>query len=167
MAIFDIVFQESIDFAPQVPDVAVQGGANIFDIVLEEIGELLPLPPIPFTVLIAIPLNSNTIRVFFSEEPRHQSSLSANDVLNRLNWEVQVQTGPASVPVVTLIENVQPQPAQFPMTFPEAWSVDVRTDRQLRFGTTYLTIAGVAIEAVDGDSLQPDPDDRDDHPGIV
>lgn len=121
----------------------------------------------PFQLVIAWPINSNTIRVLFSREPKHLSPLADDDALNRLNWEVRVQAGSGSVPVVTLLENAQPQPTIFPSTWPDAWSVDARTDRQLRLKTTYLTIAGSAIVSATGSSLLADPDDRDDHPGIV
>lgn len=141
------------------------GGGTVLRSVLPFSGA--PPVPLQFQVVLVIPLNSNTVRVFFSEEPRHLSALSANDALNRLNWEIRIQAGPGTDPVVTSIENAQPQPSQFPMTFPGAWSVDVRTDRQIRFGTTYLTVAGSAIAAASDNALQPDPDDRDDHPGIV
>ncbi len=168
MATFDGIFKEQVGLElPTAPEQTSPSGAGVFEGIFTEIFELLPAPQLPFSVIIAFPLNSNTIRVVFSLEPRHQSPLSANDSLNRLNWEIQVQAGPDSVPVVTLLENAQPQPALFPSTFPEAWSVDLRTDRQLKFGTTYLTIVGSAIVSATGSALQPDPDDRDDHPGIV
>lgn len=167
MAVFDGIFTDIAIEIPIAPAQTSPSSAGVFEGIFTEISELLPAPPLPFSVIIATPINSNTIRVFFTEEPRRQSALSVNDALNRLNWEIQAQAGPGTAPVVTLIENAQPRPNQFPLTFPDAWSVDVRTDRQIRFGSTYLTIAGSAIVAASDNTLQPDPDDRGDHPGIV
>jgi hypothetical protein len=118
----------------------------------------------PFFVLLATPLNSNTIRVYLSREPRHFSPLSEDDVLNRLNWTVSVQSGPGTNPVVESVENAIPQP-DFDVDYPRAWSVDLRVDRRIRADTVYLTIASSVLESAAGQALLPFPDDRDDHPG--
>ena len=134
----------------------------------------VPLPP--FRVVLATPVNSNTVRAFLSKEPRHISPLSANDALNRLNWDLSIFSGPGKIPEVEAVENAQPRPGLLgPIDtggtigpIPTGWSVDLRLARRILQATTYLTLAGAAIDSADGaDDMAAAPDDRDDHPGIT
>jgi len=130
----------------------------------------LPPPPLAFQVVFATPLNSNTIRVFLTKEPRHSSPLGPADALNRLNWDISLIAGPGKVPIVTKVENPLPQPdleddALGPL--PTAWSVDLRTNQRILLESTYLTVASPDIETQDGlETMAAPPDDRGEHPGI-
>lgn len=121
-------------------------------------------------LLIAAPVNSNTIRAFFSQKPKVTGPLGSDDALNRLNWTISlVPTPPPRVtdPVIEKVENPRAQPT-FDATEPDAWSVDLRTDRRLIQAATYLLVGSSTITSADGAlTLSPDPDDRDTFPGIV
>lgn len=73
-----------------------------------------PLPPdsLPIQVLLVTPIASNLLRVYLSDEPRHQNALGPNDALNRLLWAISLVSGPlgTTTPVIEQIENPQPQP---------------------------------------------------------
>ncbi len=125
-----------------------------------------PATTSPFRVLLATPINSNTVRVFLSREPRHRSPLSGKDSLNRLNWTISIVSGPGTIPVVETVENTQPRPTAVSGE-PQAWSVDLRTDRRVLAATTYLTVAGSAITSAAEAPMAAPPFDRDDHPGIA
>lgn len=96
--------------------------------------------PFAFRVLLVTPLNSNTLRVFLSAEPRHQSRLSSNDVLNRRLWTVAVLAGPGELPNLETAENALPQPTAV-VGAPGAWSVDLRFDTRVLLSTTYEVVA--------------------------
>ena len=135
-------------------------------------------PPVvlpDFRVVFATPIDSNTIRVFFSKEPRHISPLSSTDVLNRLNWVLSIVTGPGKLPEFEKVENAQARPdlvgsvddAGTIGAIPTGWSVDVRTARRILEKTTYLIVASSVIVSADGlDSMAASPNDRAEHPGV-
>lgn len=122
-----------------------------------------------YQVVLATPLNSNTVRVYLSEEPRHFSPLSDDDALNRLDWTISITAGGNDrvlAPVVGLVENAQARPT-FSGAWPGAWSVDLRLDRRLVVSATYLVVAGPSLRSVAGNSMSASPLDRDDFPGDV
>lgn len=121
---------------------------------------------LPFRVLGATPLNSNTLRVFLSDEPRHRSRLSSDDALNRLNWTLEVVSGPGDLPSLETPENALAQPDLISGE-PDAWSVDLRLDRRLLLSTVYRVIGSEALRSLAGDLLAPDPEDRATCPGIM
>lgn len=116
-------------------------------------------------LLLATPFASNTFRVFFNKQPRTFSPLSDDDVLNRLNWTISVSSGPGSSPVVCAVEEARAQP-DWNVSYPNAWSVDLRVDRRILANSIYLVVGSTAIESADGlDSLGANPNDRDSCPG--
>lgn len=128
-----------------------------------------------FRLLFATALNSNTVRVYLSAEPRHVGPLGSADVLNRDNWELGlVSAGDPKVvePEIGKLENVQ-----FAGDFlvasgiaePNAFSVDIRTARRLaNQDSTFRVVASTAIEDKLGTyTIPPDPYDRDDFPGVM
>lgn len=118
-----------------------------------------------FRIVLATPLNSNTIRVFFSLEPRHQSPLSSNDALNRRNWSLEVLAGAGPVPTIESVENALPQPTIF-SSLPDAWSVDLRLDQRLLLATSYRTTANAAIRSALASSALDPLASSGTHPGI-
>lgn len=130
---------------------------NVFGGVLP-VGRVVLYCPPPFRVLLASPIGSNQLRVYLSERPRAFSPLSANDVLNRLNWEIVLVAGEGGTPVLESVENPQPRP-EFP-EHPDAWSVDISVDRRLLNASQYLIIASPAISAVSGMGMVASPCDR-------
>lgn len=117
-----------------------------------------------FRVLLAYTLNSNTIRVLLSMEPRRRSPIGDRDALNRLLWTVEVISGSGDVPVVELVENAIAQPT-FVAGVPTAWSVDVRVNRSLLRALTYRITASVLMQAFDDQTMAVSPQNRDDFPG--
>lgn len=101
---------------------------------------------IPFEVLFITPINSNTMRVFLSSEPKHVSALASDDALNRANWSFSILSGPGGAPVVEAVENPLPQP-DVVVGNPDVWSVDLRVDRRLLLASEYLVVASSAILA--------------------
>lgn len=99
---------------------------------------------LPFEVIFVTALNSNTLRVFLTQEPKHISPLAPDDALNRLNWAISLTSGPGGAPVVEAVENPQAQPAVL-VTNPEAWSIDLRVDRRVLLASVYLVVASSAI----------------------
>jgi hypothetical protein len=104
----------------------------------------VPVAPDSFFVLFVTVAASNTFRVYFATEPKHQSSLATDDALNRDLWTIEVLAGDGAIPVVTAVENAQPQPT-IDLSWPDAWSVDIRTDRLLEWPTTYRVVPSLAI----------------------
>lgn len=119
-----------------------------------------------FRILLVTPLNSNTLRVFFNVEPRHQSVLSATDSLNRRLWSVAVTAGPGETPAIAGAENALPQPTAIPGEA-DAWSVDLRTDLRVLLSTTYEVVASPALTSLAGDAIGAAPYDRGECPGIA
>lgn len=117
-----------------------------------------------FRVLLAWALNSNTIRVILSLEPRHRSALGDRDVLNRLLWTLEIFAGTATVPVIETVENPLPQPTEV-AGIPTAWSVDVRLDRPMVRAATYRITGSVEIRSYDDQAMAISPSNRDDFPG--
>lgn len=135
----------------------------------------------PFRLVLVEPINSNTLRAFLSAEPRHYSPLSENDALLRDNWNVSLQAGEGTSPVLESVGEAQAQPdLEGPIQIapdgttvvrgpiPTGWSVDLTTDRRVLAKSTYLTIAAQAIESADGAYTIADAGtyDRAEHPGI-
>lgn len=121
---------------------------------------LVPLVAGPLSVVFVTPINSNTLRVFLTREPKHISAMAADDALNRLNWQISLTSGPGGPPVVEGVENPQAQPAVIAGN-PDAWSIDLRTDRRVLLASVYLVVASGAIAAADRSVLMsPAPDDR-------
>lgn len=126
--------------------------------------------PPDFYPLLATPINSNTVRVYFNVEPRHISKLGQGDSFNRLNWEMtitEVFLG-ATIPVITLVDNALPQPTLF-VGFLNAWSVDVHLDRRLVQRARYEIIASTNIQNRNNTAtiITGTGFDRDDFPGII
>lgn len=122
--------------------------------------------PFAFRVLLVSPLNSNTLRVFLSSEPRHQSRLSSNDVLNRRLWTVSVLDGPGELPNLETAENALPQPTAIPGA-PDAWSVDLRFDTRVLLSTTYEVVASPDLVSLLGVPMAVAPWDRGSCLGIA
>lgn len=132
-----------------------------------EFNEGLVEPPPPpgadFELIFATPLNSNTIRAWFTVEPQHRSVIGANDALNRLLWTPSVLIGTAIAPIVEVIENVHAN--ELPL-YPDAWSVDIRVDRRLDVRSTYRIVVASNIVSALGVMLSPGFD-RGEFPGII
>lgn len=112
-------------------------------------------------------INSNTARVYLSEEPRHFSPLSQRDAYLRDNWAISIVSGPGRAPAVEKAENALPQPTKF-AGIPLAWSVDIRTDTRFLAQTTYLVVASPTIRTADNRTgMAIPPDDRGEAPGII
>jgi len=111
-----------------------------------------------FFVIFWTPAASNVARVFLNVEPTHQSVLGATDVLNRLNWNVSLVSGPGTSPVIEQVENAQAQPTAVD-GYPLAWSVDLRLDRPITQATSYLVVASNLV-AFNGAALAAPPFDR-------
>lgn len=129
-----------------------------------------PVPP--FCVFFATPIESNLVRVFFCEEPRHVSPLGSTDVLLRDNWAIAlVDDGGdplVTEPVIEQIENVQPRPEIVTGLAELPWSVDIRLDRRIVATATYQLILAPQVENAPGTRTTPAaPDDRVDFPGII
>jgi len=127
-----------------------------------------------FELLFASALNSNTVRVYLNEEPRHVGPLGAEDSLNRDNWTLTlVAAGDPKVvePELEGVENVQFAGdflAASGISEPTAFSVDLRTARRLaNERSTFRVVASTAIENKLGtDTIDP-AHDRDDFPGVM
>lgn len=125
----------------------------------------------PLALFFATPLNSNTVRVIFAEEPRHVSQLGATDSLRRDNWTLELVDNGGDLlvvePSIEVVENALPQPSIVTGLPDLPWSVDLRTDRRLIEKATYRIIANTDIVSADGSlTVPPDPDDRAEFPGI-
>jgi hypothetical protein len=128
----------------------------------------------PFCVPFATPINSNTIRVFICEEPKHVSPLGADDVLNRRNWTLELvsATPPTSErvtePIIEKVENPQPRPEiVITGSTTTTWSVDIRVDRPIVSTAVYRIIMGPLVSNALGTlTTPPDPYDRAEFPGI-
>lgn len=113
-----------------------------------------------FRIITCTPLNSNTVRVYFSREPKHVSPLAPNDALYRPNWSIVLTTGALGVtePVVEAPSNVRPATAEEVdlVAYPEAHSIDVQFDRRIIWNSTYTITAATAIRSADlVDDLTP------------
>lgn len=158
-----------------------------FDHVSSDFGAILlrdfqqsrkPTPLPPFRVVQVVPIDSNTLRIFFSKQPRLVGPLGTDDALNRLNWTLSLVIGPGKTPEIEKMENAQPQPDLVgPIStgldgnpingaIPTAWSIDLRTARRIILETTYLVVASSLMIAVDGDAMAAAPNDRGESPGI-
>jgi hypothetical protein len=164
VAVFDAVKPNTTLSGSKVDGMTPTGGATVYPSVLPYSVGSPPTPLPAFRILYATPLDSNTIRVFFSSEPRNSSPLGENDVQLRTNWSISILSGGGTIPVVEKVENVifNPQVGE-----PDAWSVDLRLDRRILVKTEYLTVGNSAIESALGQSLPSAPYDRGDHPGIT
>lgn len=112
-------------------------------------------------------INSNTARVYFSEEPRHFNTLAERDSFLRDNWSISIVGGPGSTPVVERVENAQPRPTTF-AGVPLAWSIDIRIDSRFLYATEYLFVASSTIVSADGSTpMAISPDDRASAFGII
>lgn len=131
--------------------------------------------PLTFRVIFATAINSNTVRIFLSDEPRHVSPLGSTDALNRFNWTLllTVSGDPRVVePEIEKLENVQPAAdllASMGIVEPNAHSIDLRTARRLaNERSTFEVIASPSIENAFGNlTMEPPPDDRGSFPGVV
>lgn len=128
----------------------------------------------PLCVFFATPINSNTVRVFLCGEPKHLSPLGKDDVLDRRNWTIElVSASPptperVTEPVITLIENVQPQPNISGPPGITLWSVDIRVDRRLIYHAVYRITISSNVLTADGLNVAPGPpDNTKDFPGIA
>ena len=119
-----------------------------------------------FRVVLLTPTGSNTLRLYFNKEPRHNSPLGASDGLSRMNYTLSVVSGPGAAPVIEAVENPAPRPDDV-VGFPLAWSVDLRLDRRILANTVYLVIASASLLAADDDPMAASPLDRDDAPGDI
>lgn len=126
-------------------------------------------------VIFASAINSNTVRIYLTKEPRHVGPLGTTDALNRFNWTLQLITAGDSRVVEPEIEGMEN--VQFVGDFlvasginePFAFSVDMRTARRLATERSlFRVIASASIESADGqDTMAADPYDRGDFPGVV
>lgn len=114
--------------------------------------EIPPLPEGPlFDVIEMTPVASNTFRVFVSAEPQDTGAAGMTSFLNRLNWTISVQSGVATTPVITRIQNIRPAPEVASITNPNPWSVDVLVDRRIQLNAAYqLTIGPNARSVLNG-----------------
>lgn len=122
--------------------------------------------PNDFRVLLVTPVESNLLRVYFTQEPRHLSPLGDTDALSRLNWSISIASGLAPAPVVERVENALARPLDVP-GYAAAWSVDLRVDRVLQQRAWYLVVASSAIVSATGVTLSLSPYDRGTSPGIM
>lgn len=127
---------------------------------------VLSAPPPAFGLVAITPLNSNTLRAFFSSEPRHVSPLGSTDVTNRLNWTLNRTAGLGGVPVLEGVENAIAQPSAI-VGFPGMWSVDIRTNQPVLLAATYQAILSTAVVSATGVYAIAAPWDRASCPGIV
>lgn len=118
-------------------------------------------------VLAAAPFDAAGIRVWLSREPRLVSPIGgAGDALDCRCWQVSKTTGAGFSPTVEEVIDGRADP-DLDALYPDAWSVDVRVDRRLVSGSTYLIVASSDLESADGaDFVSPAPDDRASLPGM-
>lgn len=125
----------------------------------------IPPPLVPFSVIFATPINSNTIRVFLTREPRHFSPLAIDDALRRTNWTVILvlpKVDPrVDEPEIEQVENPLPAAdylATLGIVEPEAWSVDIRLARRIVASERYEVTVSAAVLTPDGSAVDPAED---------
>lgn len=100
------------------------------------------------------PLNSQTLRVFFDEEPKHRSNLSPDDALYRFNYTLALISGGLRVtePVITGASNPRPAAAEEIdlATYPDAYTIDLGVDRPIVWDAAYELTGSANIANFDG-----------------
>jgi hypothetical protein len=120
--------------------------------------------PIPLRVLLVTPINSNTLRVYFTVQPAFRGVASPVSIDNPSNYEVVDDQGLISA--VGVVENGQAQP-DASVDWPDAYSVDLRLNRQLLWDRTYtVTLAPTLLNRYETTTLSPAPFNSAQCPGI-
>lgn len=90
----------------------------------------------PLSVVSALAVSGQAVRVIFNEEPNHFSPASVVDALNASNYVLAVVSGQAETPQAL---GVDPAPHLAPEAGvrPGQWGFDVRLDRPLALGLRY------------------------------
>lgn len=106
-----------------------------------------------FQIILCTPINSSTVRVFFSKEPKHVSPLAANDALYIPNWSIVLSSGSVGTtePVVTFVGNVRNALSTEVdlVVYPEAHSIDVQFDRRIIWNAVYAITAATGMASQD------------------
>lgn len=119
---------------------------------------------LPLSVLYVVPINSNTLRVFLTMQPAFRGVASPVSIDNPSNYQVVDDQGLISA--VGVVENGQPQPDADP-EWPDAYSVDLRLNRQLLWDRTYtLTLAPTLLNRFETRTLSSAPFNSAQCPGI-
>lgn len=105
----------------------------------------------PLSVLAALAVGGQTVRVVFSIEPQHKTPAGGQDALNPANYALGVAAGRATAPAAVGVDRA--------LVLPGAWGVpagtdlralDVHVDRQLIAGITYTVAARQMLAAAGG-----------------
>jgi len=91
----------------------------------------------PLSVVFAIAISGQTVRVVFNEEPAHYSPAGANDALNPSNYFFSIVSGDGKVPIPLGVSTV---PALFPdsgVRTADQYGFDVSVDQPLALGMRY------------------------------
>jgi hypothetical protein len=107
-------------------------------------------PGTPFSVLRAIAVGGQLVRVVFSAEPRHASCAGINDARNGANYQVAIVVGSGTDPqAVACMATVASYPAYGLIAVGE-FGVDLQTDRPMVVGLTYRVTCSPAIISAGG-----------------
>ena len=111
--------------------------------------------PLPFTVVRALAVGGQVVRVVFSAEPKHRSRAALDDGLNPANYGVTITVGTGATLVCV---GVLPTGIAFPafgVFNPGEFALDVQTDRPLVVGLTYQVTAKPALVSAMGLAIGP------------
>lgn len=105
------------------------------------------------TVVRAVAVDGQTVRVVFSEQPQHRSPAALDDALCSANYTFRVVSGDAVAPICV---GASEQVALFPVAWvadSDQVGVDVRVDRPFVVGILYAVTVSSRVVAASGNRM--------------